>query len=113
LQSQNLDRISLSSGGDSNNEFQYVIGESFNFNMAAGATFFIETGSLASSDNTGGDNNFTRVRQLAELKQIFLKYLCFQIFSISLHYEYKDNDRSERFAVFRAGFLFVMICNFV
>ncbi len=63
--SQNLDRISLSSGGSATDEVNYVLGETFNFTLADGANVIIETGTLGSSDDTGGDNNFTAVKQLA------------------------------------------------
>lgn len=50
---QNLDRISMSSGGDATDNVAYVIGEAFNFTIAGG-DIVIETGSLASENNTGG-----------------------------------------------------------
>jgi len=50
---QNLDRISMTSGGDATDKVAYVIGETFNFTIAGG-DIVIETGSLGSEDNTGG-----------------------------------------------------------
>jgi len=61
---QQLDRISISSGGASSNEVNYVIGETFNFTMAEGDVI-VETGSLGSNDNTGGDNNYTQVQEIS------------------------------------------------
>lgn len=63
---QNLDRISISSGGASTNDVSYVIGETFNFTMTDGADLTIETGSQGSEDYTGGDNNYTLIKELAE-----------------------------------------------
>lgn len=62
---QYLDRISMSSGGAATNEVNYVIGETFNFTMASDGDIVIETGSLGSEDNTGGDANFTEIVELA------------------------------------------------
>ncbi len=67
---QNLDRISISSGGAATDNVNYVLGETFNFTVAQGGTISLETGTLGSTDDTGGDNNFTRVRQLAEVSQL-------------------------------------------
>lgn len=50
---QNLDRVSMTSGGDATDKVAYVIGETFNFTIAGG-DIIIETGSLSSEDNTGG-----------------------------------------------------------
>ncbi len=50
---QNLDRVSMSSGGDATDKVAYVIGETFNFTIAGG-DIIIETGSLSSENNTGG-----------------------------------------------------------
>ncbi|NCC88229.1 MAG: T9SS type A sorting domain-containing protein [Clostridia bacterium] len=61
---QNLDRISLSSGGAATNEVNYVIGETFNFTLAEGDVI-IETGSLGSEEDTGGDINYTQVLEIA------------------------------------------------
>lgn len=66
IKAQNLDRISISSGGSATDEVNYVLGETFNFTMADGANVIIETGTLGSTDDTGGDNNFTVVKQLAQ-----------------------------------------------
>lgn len=62
---QNLDRISISSGGASTNDVSYVIGETFNFTMSDGADLTIETGSQGSEDDTGGDNNYTIIKEMA------------------------------------------------
>ena len=61
---QNLDRISMSSGGASTNEVNYVIGETFNFTMAEG-DIILEAGSLGSDDDTGGDIIYTQVQEIA------------------------------------------------
>ena len=57
LNAQNLDRISMSSGGAASDNVNYVLGETFNFTMATGgsAGFSLESGSLSSEQNTGGD----------------------------------------------------------
>ena len=54
---QNLDRISMSSGGAAGDNVNYVLGETFNFTMATGGTagLSLESGSLSSEQNTGGD----------------------------------------------------------
>jgi len=67
---QNLDRISLSSGGASTNEVHYVLGETFNFTMAQGGTVTIESGTLGSTENSGGLQNTVSVRRVTELKPI-------------------------------------------
>ncbi len=64
---QYLDRISMSCGGAATNEVNYVIGETFNFTMASDADIVIETGSLGSEGNTGGDANFTEIVELAAI----------------------------------------------
>jgi len=61
---QNLDRISMSSGGATTDEVNYVIGETFNFTIAGG-DIVIETGSLGSESNTGGEGVFTIVKEVA------------------------------------------------
>lgn len=61
---QNLDRLSLSSGGASTNEVSYVLGEIFNFTVASDGNIVIETGSLGSEGNTGGITD--AVKQFAE-----------------------------------------------
>ncbi len=53
LLAQDLDRITLSAGGDATDEVSYVIGETFNFALADG-DITIETGSQGSTGNTGG-----------------------------------------------------------
>ena len=53
LQAQDLDRITLSAGGDATNQVSYVIGETFNFALADG-NITLETGSQGSTENTGG-----------------------------------------------------------
>ena len=68
--SQNLDRISISTGGNSTNEINFVIGETFNFAMADKATVVIETGTLGSTQNTGGLQNMVSVEQVATIKKI-------------------------------------------
>jgi len=67
---QNLDRIAISSGGMSTNEVNYVIGETFNFTMASKGNIVIETGTLASTINTGGDNNYLKIEQVTELTKV-------------------------------------------
>jgi hypothetical protein len=54
---QNLDRMSLSSGGAAGDNVNYVLGETFNFTMATGGSdgISLESGSLSSDENTGGD----------------------------------------------------------
>lgn len=52
---QNLDRLSLSSGGLVNNRINVVIGELFVFSLTDKGQSF-ETGSLSSFSNTGGIN---------------------------------------------------------
>ncbi len=52
---QNLDRMSLSSGGAAGDNVNYVLGETFNFTMAVGGNISLESGSLSSEENTGGD----------------------------------------------------------
>jgi hypothetical protein len=66
LSAQNLDRISISSGGATTNEVSYVIGETFNFTMSDDADLTIETGTQGSEDDTGGDNNYTIIKEMAE-----------------------------------------------
>lgn len=61
---QNLDRISMSSGGAATNEVNYVIGETFNFTMAEGDVV-LEAGSLGSEDDTGGNIIYTQVQEIA------------------------------------------------
>ncbi|HPX76031.1 MAG TPA: T9SS type A sorting domain-containing protein, partial [Bacteroidales bacterium] len=61
---QNLDRISMSSGGAATDEVNYVIGETFNFTIAGG-DIVLETGSLGSESNTGGEGVFTIVQEVA------------------------------------------------
>jgi hypothetical protein len=68
--SQNLDRISISSGGSSTDEVNYVIGEIFNFSLADGATIILETGTLGSTDNSGGNNNFVKIDEVAKISKI-------------------------------------------
>lgn len=60
LQAQNLDRITISAGGNATDEVSYSIGETFNFAVADG-DIVIETGSQGSTGNTGGNNNFVKV----------------------------------------------------
>jgi len=68
--SQNLDRISISTGGNATNEVNFVIGETFNFAMADNATVTIETGTLGSSGNTGGLQNTVSIEKVAVIKKI-------------------------------------------
>jgi len=68
--SQNLDRISISSGGSSTDEVNYVIGETFNFSMASGGNITVETGTLGSTENTGGLQNTVSIEQVAIIKKI-------------------------------------------
>ncbi len=65
LTAQNLDRMSMSSGGASTDEVNYVIGETFNFTIAEG-DIILEAGSLGSDDDTGGDIVYTQVLDIAE-----------------------------------------------
>ena len=53
VKAQNLDRLSLSSGGAASDNINYVLGETFNFTLASGGDIIIETGTLGSDDNTG------------------------------------------------------------
>jgi len=53
LSAQDLDRVTLSAGGNATDEVSYVIGETFNFALADG-DIILETGSQGSTDNTGG-----------------------------------------------------------
>jgi len=54
---QNLDRMSLNSGGTAGDNLNFVLGETFNFTMAIGGSdgISLESGSLSSEENTGGD----------------------------------------------------------
>lgn len=54
---QNLDRMSLSSGGAAGDNVNFVLGETFNFTMAISGSdgISLESGSLSSEENTGGD----------------------------------------------------------
>jgi len=67
--SQNLDRISISSGGMSTDQVNYVIGETFNFTMASGGNVTIETGTLGSTEETGGLQNTVKIEQVTEIKK--------------------------------------------
>jgi len=67
---QNLDRISISSGGSATNEVNYVLGETFNFTMAQGGTVTIESGTLGSTENSGGLQNTVSVKRVSELKPL-------------------------------------------
>ena len=57
VNAQNLDRISMSSGGAAGDNLNFVLGETFNFTMATGGSdgISLESGSLSSEENTGGD----------------------------------------------------------
>ncbi len=68
--SQNLDRISISSGGSATDVVNYVIGETFNFSMASGGYITVETGTLGSTENTGGLQNTVSIEQVAIIKKI-------------------------------------------
>ncbi len=57
LQAQNLDRITISAGGNVTDKVSFSIGETFNL-ILAGGDFILETGSQGSKGNTGGNNNF-------------------------------------------------------
>jgi len=70
LRAQNLDRISISSGGSATNEVNYVLGETFNFTMAQGGTVSIESGTLGSTENSGGLQNTVSVKRVSELKPL-------------------------------------------
>jgi hypothetical protein len=56
IKAQNLDRVSLTSGGLVNNKMDVVIGELFVFTFDQGKGQSLETGSLGSITNTGGIN---------------------------------------------------------
>ncbi len=68
--SQNLDRISISSGGSATDVVNYVIGETFNFSMASGGNITVETGTLGSTENSGGLQNTVSIEQVAVIKKI-------------------------------------------
>ncbi len=68
--SQNLDRISISSGGKATEEVNFVIGETFNFLFASNGTITIETGTLSSTGNTGGFPNLVSIEQIASIRKI-------------------------------------------
>ena len=70
LPAQTLERISMSAGGATGDDVNFVLGETFNFAMAKDGNISLETGSLASEENTGSDNNFTVVKELAESKPL-------------------------------------------
>ena len=53
MMAQNFDRVSLSSGGGASENFNYVLGETFNFTLASGGNIVLETGTLACEENTG------------------------------------------------------------
>lgn len=59
IKAQNLDRVSLTSGGMVNNKMNVVIGELFVFTTNNTGELTIETGSLGSTANTGGINQNT------------------------------------------------------
>ncbi len=67
---QNLDRISISSGGSATDEVNYVIGETFNFSLASDGNITVETGTLGSTENTGGPQNTVSIEQVAIIKKI-------------------------------------------
>lgn len=69
-QAQTLDRISLSAGGTTGDDVNFVLGETFNFALAKDGNISLETGSLASEQNTGADNNFTVVKEFAQNKPL-------------------------------------------
>ena len=69
VHAQYLDKITLSSGGESTNEISYVIGEVFNFSLAQG-NFFLETGSQASTNITDGYHNPTQIEELPFLAKV-------------------------------------------
>ena len=58
----------MSSGGATGDDMNFVLGETFNFALAKDGNISLESGSLASEQNTGGDNNFTVVETLFTLK---------------------------------------------
>ena len=70
LDAQNLDRISISTGGNATNEVNFVIGETFNFSLAKNGTVTVESGTLTSTENTGGLQNTVSVEKVAEIKKI-------------------------------------------
>lgn len=62
---QTLDRISMSTGGATCYNISYVLGEVFNFTMTSEGNITIETGSMSSTQNTGGDIPTIILDQLA------------------------------------------------
>jgi len=70
VRAQNLDRMSLSSGGAATDNVNYVLGETFNFTLAQGGTISLETGTLSSTGNTGGQNNFVKVLNFDKVSQL-------------------------------------------
>ncbi len=93
LKAQTLDRISLSSGGASTNEVNYVLGETFNFAIAGG-DIIIETGTQGSTGNTGGDNNYTLIEKIYEIKPIN----CYpNPVSDILHLEFVPEKQTEKY----------------
>jgi len=69
IQAQTLDRIAISSGGNSTDEVSYVIGEVFNLSLSDG-NYSFDTGTQGGTGNTGGDNNYTTIEQIATLNLI-------------------------------------------
>ena len=62
-QAQNLDRITISTGGNSTNEVSYSIGETFNLALSDG-DFTLDMGSQGSEDDTGGNTNYVSVENV-------------------------------------------------
>lgn len=68
--SQNLDRISISSGGKATDEVNFVIGETFSFSMAGNGNIIVEAGTLSGTDNTGGLTGNIPISRVADIKNI-------------------------------------------
>ena len=67
---QNLDRISISSGGKATDEVSFVIGETFSFSMAGNGNIIVEAGTMAGTENTGGLTGNVPISRVAEIKNI-------------------------------------------
>lgn len=68
--SQNLDRISISSGSKATDEVNYVIGETFNFSISGNGSITLETGTMGSTSNTGGLPTIVSIDKVSALKNI-------------------------------------------
>jgi hypothetical protein len=70
LFAQTLDRISISSGGNADNNVNYVIGENFNFAISGNGNITLETGTMGSTSNTGGLPTIVSIQKMNEIKNI-------------------------------------------